>query len=74
MTMPVQAPAGQGGSAFLYLLFKANLKGYLLVTAMGVWQPHLVFLLGSLPSASIHLQMATQPVPADVRGAVGRRM
>lgn len=74
MAIPVQAAARQGGSASLYLLFKANLKGYLLVIAMGVWQPHLVFLLCSLASASVHLQMATQPVPADVRGELGRQL
>lgn len=68
MTLPVEAASRQGRFAFLYSLFKTNLKGYLLVIAAGVWQPHLVFLLGSLASASVHLQMAMQSFPADVRG------
>lgn len=71
-TVPVEAASRQGGFAFLYSLFKASPKGYLLVIATGLWQPHLVFLLGSLASASIRLQMAMQPLPADVRGGLER--
>ena len=72
MTIPVEAASGQRGFAFLYSLLKANWKGYLLVIATGVWQPHLVFLLGSLASASVRLRMAMQPLPADVRGDLER--
>lgn len=72
MTIPVEAASGQGGFALLYSICKANLRGYLLVVATGVWQPHLVFLLGSLASASVCLRMVTQPLPADARGDLER--
>lgn len=73
-TIPVKTTAGQGRSVFLYSLLKAGSKGCLLVIAPGVWQPHLVFLLGSLASASQRLRMATPPLPAAVRGYLGRQM
>lgn len=74
MTIAVETTSGQGSSVFLYVLLKASSKGCLLVTAPGVWQPHLVFLLGSLASASTHLQMATPPLPAAGRGYLKRQM
>lgn len=49
MTIPVETTSGQGRSVFLYSLLKASSKCCLLVIAPGVWQPHLVFLLGSWP-------------------------
>lgn len=52
-------------------LLKASSKGCLPVIAPGVWQPHLVFLLGSLASASTRLQMAAQPF-LQLSGGVGK--